>query len=134
MNATVGDISSINSDSEWDHVFDGDYVCPDSMFALYPAFSQDGASLEKTYVTHILEKQGEQVYDALVRGGVVFISGSGKTMPAGVKRAISNILIKYGTVRSKEDGSVLPVTEDMSLNLMASLVKSKRYIVDVWSS
>ncbi|KZT25065.1 riboflavin synthase domain-like protein [Neolentinus lepideus HHB14362 ss-1] len=56
----------------------------------------------KTYVQDLIAQDGPQVWDALRRGGVVFISGSSNKMPAAVRAALRGIVASQGGFGEEE--------------------------------
>ncbi|CAG4910379.1 unnamed protein product [Colias eurytheme] len=85
------------------------------------AFSRDQA--EKIYVTHLLEKDLDQIWDVLgKRNGHFYICGDAKNMAVDVR----NIVLR--AVREKGGR-----TEDEAAQFLKKLESMKKYSADVWS-
>eukprot|EP01039_Chlorochromonas_danica_P007358 gene7358-8140_t len=95
---------------------------PPHVAKVHFAFSQDGEGLEKVYVQHRIREAGEEVWAALRLGGAVYIAGSAKLMPRGVRKALLDVLVQHGDMDAK-------AAEVFLLRLAAQ----KKYIVEAWS-
>jgi NADPH-ferrihemoprotein reductase len=107
---------------------DTDYIYGDEMeqyleggviSALECAFSREQE--EKVYVQHLLEKRGDDVWQALDSNGHVYICGDGKSMAKGVH----NVLVRI--VASHSDR-----TEEQAEQFLSDMRKAHRYQEDVW--
>ncbi len=69
------------------------------------AFSRDQE--EKIYVQHKLREHGEEVYEWLEQGAVIYVCGDEKTMAKDVHEALRDIVIAYGQKTAEEADEVL---------------------------
>ncbi|KAI0087697.1 riboflavin synthase domain-like protein [Irpex rosettiformis] len=62
------------------------------------ACSRDGPpGVKRTYVQDLILEDGEKVWEVIGRkNGYVYISGSSNKMPAGIRAALRDIVVKYG--------------------------------------
>jgi sulfite reductase alpha subunit-like flavoprotein len=109
---------------------DQDYFCDKSSplkESVCVAFSQDvPEGSAKTYVTHKLRKHGVTVVRMLEAGAHVYIAGSARSMPSGVRHAIVDCIAMYS------QGGPLPVEE--AERRVRDLEKTGRYLVEAWTA
>jgi NADPH-ferrihemoprotein reductase len=84
------------------------------------AFSRDQE--EKIYVTHLLEKHGEIVWEHIKDNGHIYVCGDARNMAREVHEIIVNICKKYGNMASND-----------AHNYVKDLAQKSRYVQDVWS-
>lgn len=83
------------------------------------AFSRE--QLKKFYVTDAMRLQAQHLWALLQQGAVVYVSGSSKRLPKGVKSAIVDVVMREGGL------------SDYDANAYVSgLQRSKRLLFDVW--
>lgn len=95
---------------------------PPHVAKVHFAFSQDGEGLEKVYVQNRIREAGKEVWAALRQGGAVYIAGSAKRMPKGVRKALLDVLMQHGNMDEKAADTFL-----------LRLAAQKKYIVEAWS-
>nr|NP_001351901.1 NADPH--cytochrome P450 reductase 2 [Orussus abietinus] len=88
---------------------------------LHTAFSRDQP--EKVYVTHLLEKNKDELWDVIgKKNGHIYICGDARNMA----RDVHNILLKVVMERGK-------MTEMEATSYIKKMDSQKRYSSDVWS-
>jgi len=88
---------------------------------LHVAFSRKQE--HKIYVQDKLLENGETVWDALAKGGHVYVCGDAKYMAKDVRQALGKIVTTYGNMN-----------ETLAEEFLTHLSFSKRYCQDVWAS
>ena len=91
-----------------------------SILNLNIAFSRD--QNEKIYVTHLIEKDGQIIWDHIKENGHIYVCGDAKNMAREVQELIVNICKKYGDMSSND-----------AVNYVKDLSQKSRYMQDVWS-
>lgn len=86
----------------------------------YVAFSRDQP--QKVYVQHKMREQSQRVWNLLVEGASIYVSGSSTKMPSDVMSALEEIIYK-------EAG----VSRETAVLQLRRLEKDGRYHVEAWS-
>ncbi|KAH8093162.1 riboflavin synthase domain-like protein [Cristinia sonorae] len=88
------------------------------------ARSRDGPEgVKRTYVQDLLLEDAERVWDIVgKKGGWLYISGSSNKMPAGVRAAVREAIVKHGGK-----------TEEEAVEYVAAMEREGRLIEDCWS-
>jgi NADPH-ferrihemoprotein reductase len=106
-----------------------DYLYPDELEAfekngtltkLNLAFSRDQE--EKNYVTHLLKRDSNMIWNLIQEGGHVYVCGDAKSMA----RDVNEILIGL----CKTEGNM---STDEATQYIKDLSQKTRYVLDVWS-
>lgn len=84
------------------------------------AFSRD--QTEKLYVTHLLKRNSEAVWDIIKEHGHIYVCGDARNMAREVHDIIINICKTYGQM-----------TTEAATNFVKDLAQKSRYLQDVWS-
>jgi len=92
-------------------------LAADGRFKVYTAFSRDQEA--KVYVQHRIVQAGAVVWNAMERGGHIYVCGNAKRMPDDVKAALAQIATTYG---GYEDG----------VAFIDRLARSGRFLVETW--
>lgn len=92
----------------------------DVLAAVHTAFSRETA--EKVYVQHRMREHGDEIWQAVSKGGAVFVCGDAKHMAKEVEEAL--------IVIAQEKGS-LPTDE--AVRFWESLARKDKYLRDVWT-
>ncbi|KAL1140084.1 hypothetical protein AAG570_000016 [Ranatra chinensis] len=87
---------------------------------MYVAFSRD--QKEKIYVTHLLNKNRDEVWNVVSNNGHIYICGDAKSMA----RDVHNILLNV--IKEKVN-----MTDEQALAYFKKMEAQKRYSADVWS-
>jgi hypothetical protein len=112
-------------DVRWDRSFSPSNVdsIGEEILKIYTAFSQEHDN--KVYVTHKIRENSDEVYDAIMKGATVFISGSSSKMPSDVRKALIDVIVKHSNP---------PLSAEKVYLLLSQMEKQGRYIVDAWPS
>ncbi|TCD66631.1 NAPDH-dependent diflavin reductase [Steccherinum ochraceum] len=88
------------------------------------ACSRDGPEgVKRTYVQDLIGEDGEKIWDIVgKKQGWLYISGSSNKMPAGVRAAVREAVVKYGGK-----------TEEDAADYVAAMEREGRLIEDCWS-
>jgi len=88
------------------------------------ARSRDGPEgVKRTYVQDLIARNAEEVWEVVgAKQGWVYISGSSNKMPAAVRAAVREAVVKYGGK-----------TEDEAAEYVAGMERDGRLIEDCWS-
>ena len=105
-----------------------DYLYPEeleqfaknSSLQLNIAFSRD--QKQKIYVTHLLEQNGQSIWEHIKENGHIYVCGDARNMAREVQEIIVNICKKHGNMASND-----------AVNYVKDLSQKARYIQDVWS-
>merc|ERR1719285_644247 len=92
----------------------------DGVLDLHVAFSRDQE--KKRYVTHLLNENGQHVWELLEQGGHLYVCGDAKMMAKDVRNIIVDIAKVNGNM-SESDADAF----------VKKLETQKRYSADVWS-
>ncbi|HET8915080.1 MAG TPA: cytochrome P450, partial [Propionibacteriaceae bacterium] len=84
------------------------------------AFSQEPGQ-PRTFVQHLIDREGDQVWDLIAAGAVIYVCGNANTMAPGVRAALMDIY------RAKTNGS-----SDTADEWLKGLRDSDRYLEDIW--
>jgi cytochrome P450/NADPH-cytochrome P450 reductase len=84
------------------------------------AFSREPGQ-PRTFVQHLIEREGDQVWDLIEAGAVIYVCGNASTMAPGVRAALMDIY------RAKSNGSDATADE-----WLKGLRDSDRYLEDIW--
>ena len=84
------------------------------------AFSRD--QKEKIYVTHLIERNGQTIWEHIKENGHIYVCGDAKNMAREVQELIVNICRKYGNMAQND-----------AVNYVKDLSQKSRYMQDVWS-
>lgn len=93
---------------------------------VFSAFSRDPSAPSPRYVQHamVLSPAAETVYDAIVnKGGLFYICGNSKQMPADVESALQSIIERYGECDAEDAAQYI---KEMKLD--------GRFQTDTWST
>ncbi|RLQ94220.1 bifunctional cytochrome P450/NADPH--P450 reductase [Falsibacillus albus] len=109
--------------SEFDFLYrdELEMAVEDGIIILHTAYSRMG-DCPKTYVQHLIEKDGDHLIQLLDHGGHLYICGDGSKMAPDVE---NTLIAVYGRVHS--------ATEEESRKWLAGLERSGRYAKDVWA-
>ena len=106
---------------EWvAHSAAGGPLAAESGGGFFASFSRDGAA--KSYVTHALRREGSRVWHLLQSGAVVYVAGSGGTMPRDVFDALTDVVAQHGGMAPPDAAAFL-----------RRLEARRCYCVEVWS-
>lgn len=83
------------------------------------AWSRDGA--EKTYVQHLIQRDGATFFEWLERGAAIYVCGDAARMAADVDRAIHEVVAEAGRL-----------SEDAAAAYVDALIREYRYRRDVY--
>lgn len=72
-----------------------------STTTVYTAFSRDDAE-KKTYVQHLIEQYGDEVWECIRVNGMIFVAGSAGAMPRDVAAAIDTVAEEPGFCQRME--------------------------------
>ncbi len=92
----------------------------DKLVDLHVAFSRKGK--KKVYVQHLIKEQGQQVYELLKKGAIVYVCGDGSRMEPDVKEALAEIYAEY---------EIMDI--DAARAKVAGMATNGRYVLDVWA-
>jgi len=92
----------------------------DGVLDLHVAFSRDQE--KKRYVTHLLNENGQHVWELLEQGGHLYVCGDAKMMAKDVRNIIVDIAKVNGNMSESEADA-----------FVKKLETQKRYSADVWS-
>jgi cytochrome P450 / NADPH-cytochrome P450 reductase len=84
------------------------------------AFSREPGE-PRTFVQHLIEREGDHVWDLIETGAVIYVCGNANTMAPGVRAALMDVY------RAKTNGSD-PSAEEW----LAGLRDADRYLEDIW--
>ncbi|HKN43768.1 MAG TPA: flavodoxin domain-containing protein, partial [Propionibacteriaceae bacterium] len=87
---------------------------------LQMAFSREPGQ-PRTFVQHLIEQEGDEVWDLIEGGAVIYVCGNANTMAPGVRAALMDIY------RAKANGSGSSADE-----WLAVLREADRYLEDIW--
>jgi cytochrome P450 / NADPH-cytochrome P450 reductase len=87
---------------------------------LQMAFSREPGQ-PRTFVQHLIEQDGDEVWDLIEDGAVIYVCGNANTMAPGVRAALMDIY------RAKANGSGSSADE-----WLAGLREADRYLEDIW--
>jgi cytochrome P450 / NADPH-cytochrome P450 reductase len=87
---------------------------------LQMAFSREPGQ-PRTFVQHLIEQDGDEVWDLIEGGAVIYVCGNANTMAPGVRAALMDIY------RAKANGSGSSADE-----WLAGLREADRYLEDIW--
>jgi cytochrome P450/NADPH-cytochrome P450 reductase len=87
---------------------------------LQVAFSREPGQ-PRTFVQQLIEREGDQVWDLISAGAVIYVCGNANTMAPGVRAALMDIY------RAKSNGS--DITAD---DWLKQLREDDRYLEDIW--
>ena len=87
---------------------------------LQMAFSREPGQ-PRTFVQHVIEREGDQVWDLIEAGPVIYVCGNANTMAPGVRAAL------MGVYRAKTNGS-----DSSAEEWLARLREDDRYLEDIW--
>jgi cytochrome P450/NADPH-cytochrome P450 reductase len=87
---------------------------------LQMAFSREPGQ-PRTFVQHLIEQEGDEVWDLIEGGAVIYVCGNASTMAPGVRAALMDIY------RAKANGSGSSADE-----WLAGLREDDRYLEDIW--
>jgi len=83
------------------------------------AWSRDGS--EKVYVQHLIEREGEDVFDWLKQGAAIYVCGDASRMAADVETALLKVISRHGEMSAEH-----------AQEYLGELKKAHRYQRDVY--
>ena len=93
----------------------------DGLVDLNVAFSRLGE--QKTYVQHLIAQKGDEVWNALEAGAIVYVCGDGGRMEPDVR---AQFLALYRAKTGRDEAAAIA--------WLAELTEARRYVLDVWAS
>jgi len=84
------------------------------------AFSREPGQ-PRTFVQHVIEREGDKVWDLIEAGAVIYVCGNASTMAPGVRAALMEVY------RTKSNGSGASADE-----WLQGLRDTDRYLEDIW--
>jgi cytochrome P450/NADPH-cytochrome P450 reductase len=87
---------------------------------LQVAFSREPGQ-PRTFVQHLIEREGDHVWELIEAGAVIYVCGNANTMAPGVRAALMDIY------RAKNNGSDPSADE-----WFKGLRDADRYLEDIW--
>ena len=87
---------------------------------LQTAFSREPGQ-PRTFVQHLIEREGDRVWDLIENGAVIYVCGNANTMAPGVRAALIDVY------RAKTNGSGPSADE-----WLQDLRDADRYLEDIW--
>jgi cytochrome P450/NADPH-cytochrome P450 reductase len=87
---------------------------------LQVAFSREPGQ-PRTFVQHLIQREGDHVWDLIEAGAVIYVCGNANTMAPGVRAALMDIC------RAKTNGSDPSADE-----WFKGLRDADRYLEDIW--
>ncbi len=109
-------------DPEQDYLYRDELeaAATDGLIDLQTAFSRSGP--ERVYVQDLIRKKGEDVWQMIEDGAIIYICGDGSAMEPDVKRTLLSLY-------SEEKDTSLEAAEAW----IEDMTKNGRYVLDVWA-
>lgn len=96
--------------------------------SVHVAHSQNIGQLAKVYVTHLLERQGDHLFEVLRHPNTfIGIAGSAKRMPKDVKQSLVRIMM-----RGNSEKGMVGLSEEEAQRWLQTIIREKRLVIEAW--